>query len=167
MGKRVTRDAIRKFIRQKLKAGVQTDKRLHAAYENHKLTEATFQTIISDHLSRFVGNSWIVASNYNIPGLRNDNRTDIALFKLTKDGSMHKGCGVIAIELKAKGAKKKLKEDLEKLSKYLKRVRTGVNFGVLIYFSPMLEPEKELRKIARKRHEHNLEVIRVYVQGDA
>jgi len=128
--------------------------------ENKEITEYTLQAIIWDHISRYVGNSWLLSIEAFIPNL--NYKADIVIYKITPKGIIDNRFGSMAIEVKPNGQKKELVSDIQKLKKYINRYRNPVNFGMLIYLSPRYGYEKEMQKLARKYCNYKLEVIRIY-----
>ena len=95
-----------------------------------------------------------------IPGI--GKRADIVLCKLTSEGADDLKCGVIAIEVKPDGNWAGLQSDLKKLSKYVKILRSPVNFGVLLYLSPQDKHENDLRHLARQSADYKVNVVRIH-----
>jgi len=152
---------VKSFIRGELKTRVESDRRIRLAKLNEgKVTEYTLQAIIWDHLSRFVGDSWLLSIEDRIPGT--DMRADLVLCKLTRGGEVDLRHGTIAMEVKPKGTKKDLVADVKKLTSYIRRARSPVNFGVLVYLSPQDVYERYLKRRARSLAGRKIAVLRLH-----
>ena len=150
---------IKKFLKHKLKHKVEEDIRLLIMYVNKHLTEYTLQALLWDHICNYVGVSWGLAIESTIPSL--DYRADIVIGKLTTDLLYDQRYGSIAIEVKPNGQRDGLIRDIDKLTEYIKKPKSPINFGVLYYLSPRGMHEEEMKSLARQACEYKLEVIRI------
>lgn len=157
----VTRTQLRRFLKRELATLVARDERLYLAKHNNALTEYTFQAIIWDHICRFVGDSWIALVEDFIPGT--NQKADIVLTKLKKAGTFDLRHGSIALEVKPNGQLRGLRKDLKKLTRYVNLLGSDVNFGVLVYLSPLDMHERKLRSRAKRISKRKLAVARVNI----